>query len=587
MGDTRRWRFGRFEADAAEHRLWCDGRVIAITPKSFALLVALLERAGQLVTKAELFETVWAGRPVSDAALARALRELRAALGDDAAHPSCIETAHGIGLRFVAPVEKVAAAPSRAAAATSARLPGREAELDALTQASLRPLQAAGSSCSSPGPRASARPRSSIAALVASPAPHWLAAGRCIEQYGPAEAYLPLREALERLAGQAGAAAMREHLLRVAPGWLAQLPWLAHDVAHGALEQALAGQSQARLLREFAQALEMLARERLVVLWIEDLHWCDRSSLDALVFLAGRRETAQLLVVGSLRPPQAPDAPVQRLVLELLSRSGGREIALAPLARESVRDLVRLRLPNADRVSAELGALVHRRSQGNPLFARAITDDLLAGGELVNVAGGWALARSESEIGRSLPETLRQLVDSQLAALAEEDRRVVEAAAVAGAAFSAAAVAAAVQADAIGIEDRCARLTGAGGFFATRDNSVWPDGSISSGYAFVHSLYHAAVLERVPRDDSRPGIGASASGSNRRSATRAAKSRPNSRCASKPRATCPARSSTCALPPRQHWCAARIARVWTCCSAGCGSRSNCRRSMRRKRRRRR
>ena len=87
MAQPRRWQFGPFEVDEHEHSLLRDGRVRPLTHKSFSLLVALLARAGQLVTKAELFETVWAGRAVSDAALARALRELRVALGDDAGRP--------------------------------------------------------------------------------------------------------------------------------------------------------------------------------------------------------------------------------------------------------------------------------------------------------------------------------------------------------------------------------------------------------------------------------------------------------------------------------------------------------------------
>ena len=101
MAQPRRWHFGPFEVDEHEHSLLRDGRVMPLTHKSFSLLVALLARAGQLVTKAELFETVWAGRAVSDAALARALRELRVALGDDAGHPTYVQTAHGLGLRFL------------------------------------------------------------------------------------------------------------------------------------------------------------------------------------------------------------------------------------------------------------------------------------------------------------------------------------------------------------------------------------------------------------------------------------------------------------------------------------------------------
>jgi DNA-binding winged helix-turn-helix (wHTH) protein/tetratricopeptide (TPR) repeat protein len=502
VAQARRWHFGRFEVDEGEHRLWRDGRVVRLTHKSFALLVVLLVRAGQLVTKAELFDSVWAGRTVSDAALSRALRELRVALGDDAAQPSYVQTAHGLGLRFVATVH--AAPPAVVVPPVSVtgavRLAGRSSELASLDDAISAATAGLRELVFVTGPAGIGK-TALVEAALAKHQEVWLAAGRCIEQYGAAEPYLPLLEALEHLAPQVGAASLRDHLLRVAPGWLAQLPWLAHDVEPEAMRRALHAQSPSRLLRELAQALEMLAQRRTVVLWLEDLHWCDHSSIDALAFLAGRRDSARLLIVGSLRPPQTLDstAPLPHLMHELIARGACRQLALEPLAADAVQDLVRMRLPAGPTpVDAALAMLVYRRSEGNPLFAQAIVDDLLHGGQLVASADGWSLCGSESEVGHKLPDTLRQLVEAQLGALVEDDRRLVEAAAVGGPTFSAAAVAAAIRADPADVEERCARLTGAGGFFRTRESCSWPDGSFSAGFAFVHALYWEAVFERVP-----------------------------------------------------------------------------------------
>ena len=64
------------------------------------------------------------------------------------------------------------------------------------------------------------------------------------------------------------------------------------------------GQSatQARMLRELAEAVEVLAAERPLVLVLEDLHWSDPSTVEALALLARRREAARLLVLGTYRP---------------------------------------------------------------------------------------------------------------------------------------------------------------------------------------------------------------------------------------------------------------------------------------------
>ena len=74
---------------------------IRLTPKSLALLCFLAERAGQVVTKDELFAAVWPGTAVGDDALVTCIQELRKALRDDARRPRYIETLHRRGYRFL------------------------------------------------------------------------------------------------------------------------------------------------------------------------------------------------------------------------------------------------------------------------------------------------------------------------------------------------------------------------------------------------------------------------------------------------------------------------------------------------------
>ena len=66
------------------------------------MLGLLVERAGQPVTKQELFASVWSNTVVSDDALTTCIQELRKALGDDAKQPRYIETRHRYGYCFVA-----------------------------------------------------------------------------------------------------------------------------------------------------------------------------------------------------------------------------------------------------------------------------------------------------------------------------------------------------------------------------------------------------------------------------------------------------------------------------------------------------
>jgi Tol biopolymer transport system component/DNA-binding winged helix-turn-helix (wHTH) protein len=90
--------------DTAAYRAELDGRVLSLEPKAFDLLVLLVSRAGQLVTKQQILDTVWSGTAVTDNALTRVVAQLRKALGDDAREARFLETVPTRGYRWLAPV---------------------------------------------------------------------------------------------------------------------------------------------------------------------------------------------------------------------------------------------------------------------------------------------------------------------------------------------------------------------------------------------------------------------------------------------------------------------------------------------------
>jgi DNA-binding winged helix-turn-helix (wHTH) protein/TolB-like protein/Flp pilus assembly protein TadD len=107
------YRFNDFVVDSRSHRVTQDGREIAIEPKAFALLLVLLEHAGEMVSRQDLLDRVWTHSYVTPATLNRIIAVLRRALSDDADLPRYIETVHGLGYRFVAPVIQAPASESK------------------------------------------------------------------------------------------------------------------------------------------------------------------------------------------------------------------------------------------------------------------------------------------------------------------------------------------------------------------------------------------------------------------------------------------------------------------------------------------
>jgi cholera toxin transcriptional activator len=100
-------RFGVFEADLATGELRKNGAKVRLQEQPFQVLVALLERPGQMVTREDLRLRLWPADTFVDFdhSLNTAINKLRDALGDAAANPRFIETLARRGYRFIAPVQ--------------------------------------------------------------------------------------------------------------------------------------------------------------------------------------------------------------------------------------------------------------------------------------------------------------------------------------------------------------------------------------------------------------------------------------------------------------------------------------------------
>lgn len=107
------YRFGEFVVDTGAFRLTRNGEALKTEPKALDVLVCLLERPGQVVSKHDLVADVWKGIAVTDNALTRVVANLRRTLDDHPEHPRYIETVPTRGYRFIAAV--VAHEPARPA----------------------------------------------------------------------------------------------------------------------------------------------------------------------------------------------------------------------------------------------------------------------------------------------------------------------------------------------------------------------------------------------------------------------------------------------------------------------------------------
>lgn len=498
--------------DTQRYELRQGGLRLPLRRKVFQVLVYLIEQRDRVVPRDELLAQVWPDQYVGEETLTSCVKAVRRAVGDSGRAQRVILTVHGQGLRFVAEVMETDApgAACQAMMSTAAPAPacpppallvGREAELAALQRwytAAQQGTRQVGFITGEAGVGKTALVEAFVT-QVAAAATVWIGHGQCIEQYGLGEAYLPVLEALGRLCRGPHGAQVLTWLRQQAPSWLAQMPAILPVAERDTVLQLASGATQARMLRELAEALEVLTAERPLLLVLEDLHWSDMATLEWLACVARRRDPARLLVLATYRPSEARGAAhsVDALAQDLLVRHQGAALPVGPLSAPEVAQYIARRFGEGD-LTAQLAPVLHQRTQGHALFLVTTVADWQQRGVVRQGPDGWALAGPLDTATVSVPATLRHLIEQQFERLAPAAQAVIEVASMAGVEFTAAAVAAGVGVPAEEVDAQCATLVRQGQFVRAHGTATWPDGTVTGRYSFAHALYQEVVYDRVP-----------------------------------------------------------------------------------------
>jgi tetratricopeptide (TPR) repeat protein len=228
-----------------------------------------------------------------------------------------------------------------------------------------------------------------------------------------------------------------------------------------------------RLEKTYEALVELLlrvARQRPILLVVEDLHWADSSWLALLGLLFGRLEGARLLVVLSARPEFHPSWPsradfhrltLERLPAELATALVKKVAHGKPLPEETVRALV-------------------EKTDGIPLFIEEMT----------------RLALEEGEVA-SIPDTLHELLLARLDRLPSRQKELARLGAVVGRDFSLELLVAVLEREPAELRRELAGLVEAGLLEEQREE---PDGP---GYQFRHALFQEAAYQSLTRGERR------------------------------------------------------------------------------------
>ena len=224
-----------------------------------------------------------------------------------------------------------------------------------------------------------------------------------------------------------------------------------------------------------------------------------------------RESFARLLVIGTYRPVEVlthehhlkavkqglqVHGYCQELALDFLSEAAVAEYLTQRLSAPSPASAGEGRGEGLSRSSLQrMAHVIHRRTDGNPLFMVNVMTHLLSQGVLTQVGGQWVLKNAELAI--AVPENLRQMIEQRLMQVSPAERAILEVGSVAGAEFSAVAVATGAEQSTEAVEAQCDTLVHREQFLRARGTREWPDGTSAARYGFVHALYQEVLYEQI------------------------------------------------------------------------------------------
>lgn len=323
--------------------------------------------------------------------------------------------------------------------------------------------------------------------------------GRCSQRLAGEEPYLPILEALESLLNPQAGFDVASAMKTVAPTWHGLV---AHDSAitssSGETREPAPATSQERMKREFSALCQELSRWQPLILFIDDLHWADISTIDILNYVAGRFGDIRLLVLGSYRPSDMAlrGNPFLGIRNDLQSRGLFQEMILPFLALEDVEHYLGLEFPQ-HRFPGDFASVIHSKTEGSPLFMADLVRYLRDTGGIIEENGTWVLAREVPEAPRDLPASVRGMIQRKIEQVEERDHKLLLAASVQGHEFDSAVVAEAIEMDPDEVEERLDVLERVHVFVRRGAESEFPDHSLTLNYQFVHVLYQNALIESL------------------------------------------------------------------------------------------
>ncbi|OGP50626.1 MAG: hypothetical protein A2Y79_07000 [Deltaproteobacteria bacterium RBG_13_43_22] len=185
-----------------------------------------------------------------------------------------------------------------------------------------------------------------------------------------------------------------------------------------------------RLLQAVTDFLGNAAKAQPLLIVLEDLHSADRGTLEMLGHVCRFLEGKRLLIVGTYRDIEVDRAhPLSASLAELRRLPSFGRVLLRGLNADEVRRM--LSSIAGQEVPWGLAEVVHRQTEGNPLFVQEVVRYLAEEGVITREQGRWQ-AKGDTPVEMRIPDGLRDVIGKRLSSLSESCNKVLAVAAVIG-----------------------------------------------------------------------------------------------------------------------------------------------------------
>jgi class 3 adenylate cyclase/tetratricopeptide (TPR) repeat protein len=245
-----------------------------------------------------------------------------------------------------------------------------------------------------------------------------------------------------------------------------------------------ANDARLRLFDNIARTFESIAAPRGLVLFLDDLHWADESTLSLLHYLLRHLRASRVLIVGAYREVELDRRhPLATALVDWNRQQLTTRIPLGRLTREDTTALL-TSLFGQEQVSRDFGDLLYAETEGNPFFVEESVKTLIEQGSIYRTSDGWE--RNElSEI--AVPQSVKEAVGRRLNRLGDATVSVLHTAAALGKHFPFEELAAVEKAAEDDLLDALDEATAAQLVLANQDES----------YSFTHDKIREVLYEEI------------------------------------------------------------------------------------------